>query len=190
MKKATDAAAPPPAINHGSMSKLDAAPAEPEPQDIDLRPSVEVIVEIPRGSFLKRGASGVVDFVSPFPCPFNYGAVPGVIGGDGDLLDAVVLGRRLARGTKVKISIQGAIGFTDRGLYDDKLICSNRPLTRREQRLILLFFRFYALCKRGLNLWRRRRGRTTCEGWTNPVAALARSRPRTDSEWSGPSIPF
>ena len=39
-------------------------------------PEVEVVIEIPRGSFLKRGSTGHVDFVSPLPCPFNYGSVP------------------------------------------------------------------------------------------------------------------
>ena len=34
-------------------------------------PQVEVVIEIPRGSFLKRGWDGSVDFISPFPCPFN-----------------------------------------------------------------------------------------------------------------------
>ena len=34
---------------------------------------VDVVIEIPRWSFLKRGSSGGVDFVSPFPCPYNYG---------------------------------------------------------------------------------------------------------------------
>ena len=37
---------------------------------------VEVCIEIPRGSFIKRGSSGELDFVSPFPCPFNYGSIP------------------------------------------------------------------------------------------------------------------
>jgi inorganic pyrophosphatase len=59
-------------------------------------PQVEVVIEIPRGSFLKRGWDGSVDFISPFPCPFNYGAIQDYIGGDGDLLDAVVLGPRLS----------------------------------------------------------------------------------------------
>ena len=39
-------------------------------------PEVEVIIEIPKGSFIKRGSTGQVDFVSPLPCPFNYGSVP------------------------------------------------------------------------------------------------------------------
>ncbi|MGZ5027747.1 MAG: inorganic diphosphatase, partial [Methylobacter sp.] len=66
-------------------------------------PTVEVIIEIPRGSFMKRGSSGELDFISPLPCPFNYGSVPAFIGLDSDLLDAVVLGPYLPLGTKLTI---------------------------------------------------------------------------------------
>ena len=58
-------------------------------------PEVDIVIEVPRGSFLKRGSSGHIDFVSPLPCPFNYGAVPTHLGMEGDLLDALVLGPRL-----------------------------------------------------------------------------------------------
>ena len=61
-------------------------------------PELEVTIELPRGSFLKRGSTGQLDFVSPLPCPFNYGSVERLIGLEGDLLDAVVLGPRLPRG--------------------------------------------------------------------------------------------
>jgi inorganic pyrophosphatase len=59
---------------------------------------VDVVIEVPRGSFIKRGSTGNVDFVSPLPCPFNYGSVPAYLGLEGDLLDALVLGPRLALG--------------------------------------------------------------------------------------------
>src|SRR5215510_5929974 len=59
-------------------------------------PELEVVIEVPRGSFLKRGSTGHVDFISPLPCPFNYGSVPQYLGLEGDLLDAVVLGPRHA----------------------------------------------------------------------------------------------
>ena len=52
---------------------------------------LDAVVEVPRGSFLKRGSTGKVDFISPVPCPFNYGSVPQYLGQEGDLLDAVVL---------------------------------------------------------------------------------------------------
>src|SRR5215475_1816660 len=57
---------------------------------------LDVVVEVPRGSFLKRGSTGEVDFISPMPCPFNYGSVPQYLGREGDLLDAVVLGSTVA----------------------------------------------------------------------------------------------
>jgi inorganic pyrophosphatase len=62
-----------------------------------------VVIEVLQSSFLKRGSTGKVDFISPLPCPFNYGSVPGYIGLDGDLPDAVVLGPRLALGTKISV---------------------------------------------------------------------------------------
>jgi len=151
---------------------------------------VQVIIEIPRGSFIKRGTSGCVDFVSPFPCPFNYGSVHDYVGGDGDLLDAVVLGPRLSHGERVEVEVQGAVGFTDRGIYDDKLICSPRPLRPLYRQLVLLFFHFYALCKRLLNLYRGRPGRTVCEGWGEAEPAIARARLREDTAWDGPVVPY
>ena len=63
-------------------------------------PELEVVIEIPRGSFLKRGSSGRVDFISPLPCPYNYGSVPDYLGQEGDLLDALVLGPRLPLGSQ------------------------------------------------------------------------------------------
>lgn len=153
-------------------------------------PIVEVCIEIPRGSFLKRGARPDVDFFSPFPCPFNYGSIDTLVGGDGDLLDAVVLGPRLRRGARVQVQVHGAVGFTDRNIYDDKLICSHRPLRPMDRWIILLFFRFYACCKRLLNLYRRSPGRTVCEGWRDARDAIARARPRRGMDWQGPDIRF
>lgn len=152
-------------------------------------PVLEVTIEVPRGSCLKRGSTGQLDFVSPFPCPFNYGSVHAFVGLDGDLLDAVVLGPRLARGSRVQVAALGAVGLADRGLYDDKLVCSRTPLQGRQRTGVLLFFHFYALCKRLLNLYRRRPGRTRCEGWGDASAAIGRARPR-DAAWRGPTIPF
>src|SRR5205814_7056079 len=96
--------------------------------DHETTPEVDVVIEVPRGSFLKRGSTGHVDFVSPLPCPFNYGSVPTHLGLEGDLLDAVVLGPRLPLGTRTRAKAWGAVMFTDRGMTDDKLVCSDRPL--------------------------------------------------------------
>ena len=48
---------------------------------------LEVIIEVPRRSFLKRGSSGKLDFISPLPCSFNYGSIPAYIDLDVDFLD-------------------------------------------------------------------------------------------------------
>lgn len=141
------------------------------------RLELEIIIEIPRGGFLKRTSGGKVDFVSPFPCPFNYGSAVGLRGSDGDPLDAVLLGPRLPRGTRATVPVIAAVQLIDRGLIDDKLICSNRPLGRRDRCLVLLFFRFYAQCKRLLYLIRRLPGSTYCAGWSDPKAAIERARP-------------
>lgn len=148
-----------------------------------------MLIEIPRGSFLKRGSTGHIDFVSPLPCPFNYGSVPTHLGLEGDLLDAVVLGPRLAAGTRLRVPAWGAITLTDRGMSDDKLICSDLPLRPEQRRDVLRFFRFYARCKALLNLLRRRSGRNACDGWIEATQALARARPRGD-EWTAPPVEF
>jgi inorganic pyrophosphatase len=152
-------------------------------------PTVEVVIEIPRGSFLKRGSTGHVDFVSPLPCPFNYGSVPAFVGLEGDLLDAVVLGPRLPLGTRIRIPAWGAVMLTDRGMTDDKLVCSARPVSAQERRRVLRFFGLYARCKGLLNFLRRRPGRNACDGWLEATRAIARARPR-DESWRGSPVPF
>jgi inorganic pyrophosphatase len=163
-------------------------PPQPSVKILDT-PELEVLIEVPRGSFLKRGSAGSIDFVSPLPCPFNYGSVPQYVGLEGDLLDAVVLGPRLPFGARVRLRAWGAIAMTDRGMMDHKLICSAAPLSPAERRKVLRFFRFYARCKGLLNLWRRRPGRNACDGWVNAREALACAQPR-DASWTGPPIPY
>jgi inorganic pyrophosphatase len=152
-------------------------------------PEVQVLIEIPRGSFLKRGSTGHVDFISPLPCPFNYGSVPQYLGLEGDLLDAVVLGPRLPRGSRVRVKAWGAVTLTDRGMTDDKLICSHQSLHAKQRRNVLRFFHLYARCKAFLNLLRRQPGRNGCDGWCEASEAIARARPR-DATWEGPPVPF
>lgn len=114
---------------------------------------VEVSIDAPRGTFVKRRADGRVDFVSPIPTPFNYGDVPGEWGGDGDPLDALVVGARLPRGHLGRWRVVGVVAFLDGGLVDDKLVCGDAgPLTRRA---VEAFFTVYAVAKRAL---RRARG--------------------------------
>jgi inorganic pyrophosphatase len=123
--------APWPALNDATA--LDSSSREP--------PEVDVVVEVPRGSFLKRGSTGRVDFVSPLPCPFNYGSVPTHIGLEGDLLDALVLGPRLRLGARVHVKAWGAVTLTDRGMSDDKLVCGERPPSPSQRRNLLWCWR-------------------------------------------------
>jgi inorganic pyrophosphatase len=115
--------------------------------------------------------------------------VPDYLGLEGDLLDALVLGPRLSLGTQVRIKAWGAVILTDRGISDDKLICSNHPVSLAERRKVLRFFHFYAKCKGLLNAWRHRPGRNACDGWCEASVALARARPRDDS-WHGSPVEF
>lgn len=152
-------------------------------------PELEVVIEVARGGFLKRGSTGRIDFVSPLPCPFNYGAVPLYLGLEGDLLDALVLGPRLAPGTRIAVRAWGAVTLMDRGMIDDKLVCSVVRPSAVERESVLRFFRFYAKAKGLLNFFRGRRRRNACLGWIDAHLALARARPRDDS-WRGPPVGF
>jgi inorganic pyrophosphatase len=150
---------------------------------------VDVLIEVPRWSFLKRGSSGRIDFVSPLPCPFNYGSVPRYVGLEGDLLDALVLGVRRPLGAIVRVRAWGAVTLTDRGMSDDKLVCSETPVGAAERERVLRFFRFYAQCKALLNVVRGRPGRNGCDGWREAADAIARATPRT-TRWQPPRVRF
>jgi inorganic pyrophosphatase len=126
--------------------------------------ALEVVIEVPLGGFIKRRDDGRIDFVSPAPCPFNYGSVPDTRSGDGDRLDALVLGPRLARGARVRVTVVGRVLFTDAGQDDPKLICSERPLRRVDRAKITAFFAIYARAKRLLNWLRGKAGPTRYGG--------------------------
>jgi inorganic pyrophosphatase len=158
-------------------------------QEARRPPELEVRIEVPRGSFLKRGSTGRIDFVSPLPCPFNYGSVPKYLGQENDLLDAVVLGPRLRYGARLRVRAWGAVILIDRGMSDDKLICSAGPIGAADRERVLRFFRFYARCKAVLNWYRGRPGRNACGGWCDAEEALARARPRAP-DWPGPAVEF
>lgn len=143
----------------------------PVPSVLSLPPlprEPEVLIECPRFSFVKRRADGTVDFVSPLPCPYNYGSIPGLVADDGDPLDAVVLGRRLPRGRLVRVPVVAVLGFIDSGRGDPKVICSVGPLSTAERLGLEAFFRVYALFKRGLHLVRGNVTETRFAGWLSP----------------------
>lgn len=132
---------------------------------------LEVLVEQPRASFIKRREDGSIDFISPLPCPFNYGSVPGTRADDGDREDALVLGARLPKGTRLSLPVLGRAHFFDAGVYDGKWVCGAR-LSAADTRSIVLFFTLYAWAKRRLNTVRGLTGATRFAGF-EPAPAPA-----------------
>jgi len=124
-----------------------------------------VVIDVPRGSFIKRDDDGAVDFVSPIPCPFNYGHVPGSLADDGDAVDAVVLGPKLAAGSIAKVATRARVDFIDAGVSDPKWVCADAPLSSFERFQVAGFFRCYAVAKRMINRVRGQRGPTRYRGW-------------------------
>lgn len=131
---------------------------------VTLPPRTEVVIEVPRGGFVKRDVDGRVDYVSPLPCPFNYGSVPGTLAADGAPIDAVVPGERLAAGCRLELPVVGWVDFIDAGVDDPKWVCSREPLTHLEARVVAAFFRAYGPIKGALNRIRGISGRTACRG--------------------------
>ncbi|HHO54584.1 MAG TPA: hypothetical protein ENK18_27845 [Deltaproteobacteria bacterium] len=140
------------------MSPSPPSPRGPPPQ------TVEIVIEVPRGGWLKPSSTGELDYVSPLPCPFNYGCVPALPSGDGDPLDAVLLGPSRARGHRQQARVWGIVRFLDAGQIDDKLICAQHPPTRRQRWLVSSFFTVYARAKGALNRLRGRHGPTRMLG--------------------------
>lgn len=105
-----------------------------------------MVIETPRGSCVRRLPSGRVEFLSPVPCPYNYGESPGHRGGDGDALDVVLLGPRRPRGHRTSATVRGVVGFLDAGLEDHKILCAHEGVTF-STRGLRLFFTIYAASK-------------------------------------------
>jgi len=96
--------------------------------------TVNAVIEIPQGTSdkwetdvdsgrliweLKNGAPRVVKYLG---YPANYGMAPRTLGGDGDPLDVLVIGRIELRGTISRARIVGVMRMVDGGDPDDKLI--------------------------------------------------------------------
>lgn len=127
---------------------------------------VLVQIEVPRGSFLKRRLDGQIEFISPIPCPFNYGSIVAIPGLDGEPLDALVLGPGLPFGAQCEVPVRAVMGFVDAGIEDPKVVCSHAPLHTAQKQVVERFFRFYAHVKRTAYRVRRRMpGLTQMQGW-------------------------
>jgi inorganic pyrophosphatase len=104
---------------------------------------VNMVVEIPAGTnekweTLKSGegiewemAEGEGRVIRYLAYPANYGMVPATLlpeseGGDGDPLDAVLLGPAVERGAVVPVRVIGVLRLVDDGERDDKLIAVPR----------------------------------------------------------------
>ena len=106
-----------------------------------------ILIETPKGSFVKRNEHGQIDYVSPLPCPFHYGCLMGLDGGDGDPMDAIWFGKSPSNNQVTGVVI-GVVRFIDKGAVDDKwLVTDGRPLTRTEIWSLQNFFRGYATLK-------------------------------------------
>ncbi len=96
--------------------------------------TVNAVVEIPAGTNekfevsedtgqmcweLKNGAPRIIKYLG---YPANYGMVPRTLGGDGDSLDVLTLGKFQRRGAVVKAKVIGVLHLMDGGDVDDKLI--------------------------------------------------------------------
>ena len=124
---------------------------------------LEVMIELPLHTILKRREDGRIDFISPLPCPYNYGSVPGTEAADGDREDALLLGPRLPKGHRARAHVLARANFYDAGSFDGKWVCGE-SMTERERQGLVVFFHVYARCKAMLNWLRGVRGRTAFEG--------------------------
>lgn len=95
---------------------------------------VNVVIEIPSGTDakwevekdsgqlsweIKDGEPRVINYL---PYPGNYGMVPGTLAGDGDSIDAIVIGSAMERGIISATKLIGVLELLDGGEQDDKLI--------------------------------------------------------------------
>ncbi len=132
-------------------------------QDLPERPRVQI--ELSRWSLVKRTSDGQIDFIAPLPCPYNYGCIPDLASGDGDPLDAVVLGPRLPEGLCLTLPVVGVLDFVDCGRPDPKVVCSAQPLSSADRAGLLAFFGVYARCKALLAFARGKKGATRSLGF-------------------------
>ena len=92
--------------------------------------TVNTVVEIPEGSFLKvewdrERAAFMLDRVEPsiFAKPCNYGFIPQTLDEDGDELDTLIMcGQPLTTGVWMEARVVGVMKFEDDGEVDDKIV--------------------------------------------------------------------
>lgn len=128
--------------------------------EIKIGSILEVEVDTPRFTFIKRKDDGSIDYISPIPSPFNYGSVPNTIAEDGDRVDAIILGEKVEQGDCKSAPVRAIVRFYDKGKEDFKYVCSENNLTFFDEALLNLFFIFFGFAKRMLNRVRGKKGVT------------------------------
>ena len=131
--------------NSSKKSDVNETNVEPKKNLVDDYPPmtddgfVNAVIEIPAGTVEKwevDKASGDLELehmdgkpriINYLGYPANYGMIPRTylpkeLGGDGDPLDVLILGRPLERGSAVACKVIGVLVLLDRGEQDDKLI--------------------------------------------------------------------
>lgn len=108
-----------------------------------------IVIEIPAGTTAKyetnkqngmlelEQKNGAPRFVQYLGYPINYGAIPRSVllkskGGDGDSVDALVLGQAVPRGAVVRGRVIGLLSLVDTGETDDKavVVMENSPFAK------------------------------------------------------------
>ena len=101
--------------------------------------TINAFIEIPAGTTEKWEMSQDGKFLNQelqkkgpreinyLPYPINYGFIPQTIlsknvGGDGDMLDVIVIGPRIKRGSIVKVNVIGMLEIIDEGKIDSKIL--------------------------------------------------------------------
>lgn len=109
-----------------------------------------------------RGGVWRLEFLSPLPCPFNYGAAPQRKAPDGSGQDVIVIGPRMPRGACITVRPRMRVVFKDAGLPDDKLVAraDGGALRLCDRLMVRLFFVVYGVFKRMRCARRRMLGRT------------------------------
>ena len=124
-----------------------------------------ICIEVPKWGMIKHNEKGMIDYISPIPCPFNYGSVQNIIGADGDLQDAILLGDKKKIHFCGQYLLVGKVFFIDQGSQDHKWIFSETNQIRCRDWMVLdSFFRIYAQIKRGRNIIFCRKFQTSYEG--------------------------
>lgn len=142
-----------------------------------------VVVEISKGSPNKYEYSEKMDdfildwvFTGGFNFPFNYGYIPQTKGGDGDTLDAFVVGNfPINQGVVVECQAIGMIEVLDRGERDDKIIAVplSDPEYSKYNELTELPFKYEKLFKEFFAELGRQKDKTLeLKGFHNSARAL------------------